>query len=524
MMNEDASHDILLCTINAKYVHASLGLRYLRANLIELRPRSSILEFTISQSPSEIVESIIEKDPKIVGFGVYIWNLEITEKVVDQIKKLCPDILIILGGPELSHGDGTEDICQLADCTVSGEGDLAFRKICRDFFEGTRPPHFLQAPLLDLKDLALPYGEYSDEDLKSRLIYVEASRGCPYRCEFCLSSLDKGVRDFQTEQFLIAMEDLLKRGCSKFKFVDRTFNLKPSLARAIMNFFLERMREGLFLHFEMVPDRLPDTIRELLPDFPSGSLQFEIGIQTLNPNVGSRISRKVDPDTTFKNLSFLLEETQVHLHLDLIVGLPGENLESFARSFDQIWNAKPHEIQVGILKRLKGTPIDRHTDQHGMVYSTKPPYEILKTDQLDFMTLQKLKRFARIIEIFSNGGRFPRTLEKLVQAKKLTPFETLYSFSEWIWEKTARTHSISFGRQISLIKTFWREVLPEQAWEFEKILIEDLSDPHANPKLSKKGLPPHLVSLLSKRWKNLECTPETQPPGRPLKSLQNGSL
>ena len=492
--------EILLCTLNAKYIQTSLGLRYLRANLGEQRERSAIHEFTINQKTSEIVEEILRHSPRLIGFGVYIWNLKETESVLRQLKSIRPELLIVLGGPELSHHHGKESICQFADCTIGGEADLEFPKVCQELLDGGDAPKFIQASSPSLEELSLPYYEYTKDDLTNRLIYVEASRGCPYRCEFCLSSLDKGVRDFPLEDFLTAMSHLLNQGCSTFKFVDRTFNLKPSLADAIMNFFLKRMQENLFLHFEMVPDRLPDIIKERLPHFPAGSLQFEIGIQTLNPEIGSRISRKVNPELTFENLTYLKENTQVHLHLDLIVGLPGESLESIAHSFNQLWTAQPNEIQVGILKNLKGTPIARHATEFGMIFSPEPPYEILQNKQLSFQTLQELKRFARVVEIYYNGGRFPRTLRRLTEIADMKAFQVLFHFSKYIWQHTGQTYALSLPKQISLLEDFSHQLTQQSQGGIRTSLLEDLTDPECNPKLSKKGIPPHFHQDLQALW------------------------
>ena len=222
-----------------------------------------------------------------------------------------------------------------------------------------------------------------------RVIYIEASRGCPFTCEFCLSSLDVPVRQFPLDPLLAAADKLLERGVRQFKFVDRTFNLNIAASRRILEFFLERQRPGLFVHFEMIPDRLPEALREVIAKFPPGALQFEVGIQTFDEAVSSNISRRQDYGRLADNLRFLREQTGVHVHADLIAGLPGETLESFAAGFDRLVAMGPQEIQVGILKRLRGTPIVRHDQAWEMVYSAHPPYEILRNKLLDFATMQR---------------------------------------------------------------------------------------------------------------------------------------
>jgi radical SAM superfamily enzyme YgiQ (UPF0313 family) len=242
-----------------------------------------------------------------------------------------------------------------------------------------------------------------------RVIYVEASRGCPFTCEFCLSSLDVPVRQFALPLLLGEMERLLARGVRQFKFVDRTFNLNIAASKAILQFFLERWRPGLFVHFEMIPDRLPEALREVIAKFPPGALQFEVGVQTFNEAVSKNISRRQDYARLEENFHFLRGQTGVHVHADLIAGLPGETLESFAAGFDRLVALGPQEIQVGILKRLRGTPIVRHDQPWQMVYSPHPPYEILRNSLLDFPALQRLRRFARHWDLVGNSGNFIET-------------------------------------------------------------------------------------------------------------------
>ena len=410
---------VVLTTLNAKFIHASLGLRWLWANLGELQADSRLIELDINQSPRDMVETLVAARPHIIGFGVYIWNVEPTLTVVRMLKALDPSLVVVVGGPEVSHETEGQPIAEIADHVICGEGDVAFAELCRARLRGERPPKVVKAPLPALEQLVLPWDAYSDDDLKHRLLYVEASRGCPYRCEFCRSSLDEKVRALPEGPVLAAMQRLLERGAKHFTFVDRTFNLDVKSSRRILEFFLERWRPGLFLHFELVPDRLPPSLREVIARFPPGALQFEVGIQTLNPEVERLISRRQDHAKLEDNLRFLVAETNAHVHADLIVGLPGEDLPSFARGFDALVGLEPQEIQVGLLKRLKGTPITRH---QGMVYSPVPPYEVLRTPWLSFDEVSRLRRFARTWDLFANSGDFKLTFAKLLGAVG-SPFE-----------------------------------------------------------------------------------------------------
>jgi hypothetical protein len=443
--------DILLATLNAKYIHASFGLRSLRANLGELRERSALLEFNISQRPLEIAEQILARQPKIVGLGVYIWNVTLTTELVALLKRINPSLTVVLGGPEVSHETEGQEIVRLADYTITGEGEQAFATLCRRLLAGDRASFRIQRALPPpIEELVLPYEEYLDEDIQHRLIYVEASRGCPFECDFCLSSLDERVRAFALEPFLQAMERLLSRGVLHFKFVDRTFNLNLNTTRRIMEFFLERLRPGLFLHFEMVPDRLPEGLRDLILRFPAGVLQFEVGIQTFNAEVAANINRRQDYAAMEDNFRFLREQTGVHVHADLIVGLPGETEAMFGAGFDRLVGMGPQEIQVGILKRLRGAPIARHDQAFDMVYSPFPSYEILRNKDIDFSTMQRLRRFARTWELLGNSGNFVETTP-LLWLGGGSPFAELVRFSEWYLEKEGRHHAIALVRSMERV-------------------------------------------------------------------------
>ncbi|AKJ31720.1 B12-binding domain-containing radical SAM protein [Caldimonas brevitalea] len=435
---------IVLATLNAKYIHASLGLRCLRANMGALRDQTQIREFTILQKPVEIVERLLSsgEPPQIVGFGVYIWNVVETTRVVRLLKALRPQLRIVLGGPEVSHETAEQEICRLADHVITGWGDVSFPKLCQALLHGPRPlTKVIAGEQPPLDTLALPYDEYTDDDLAHRLVYVEASRGCPFKCEFCLSSLDKTAWAFDLDRFLAALERLHRRGARHFKFVDRTFNLKIEASARILAFFLERLDDRLFVHFEVVPDHLPERLRQLIAQFPPGSLQFEVGIQSFDAEVQARISRRQDNDKTAENLRWLVTHSQTHVHADLIFGLPGETLASFAAGFDRLVALAPHEIQVGILKRLRGTPIVRHTATHAMVYDPEPPYAILQNDCVDFATVQRLQRFARYWDLVANAGRLPRALALLLGD---APFARFAAFSDALWQRTGKTHQIAY--------------------------------------------------------------------------------
>ncbi len=467
--------DIVLATLNARYIHASFGLRYLMANLGELQSRACIEEFVVQQAPLEIVETLLAREPKIVGFGVYIWNVTQTVEVVALLKRIRPGLVVIVGGPEVSHETEGQPIVALADHVITGEADLKFAEVCRTLLgtgdSASSPvqppglPKILAAELPKLDQVVTPYDLYTDEDLRSRVLYVEASRGCPFTCEFCLSSLDIPVRAFALEPFLDGMRRLLDRGARQFKFVDRTFNLHLPTSKAILQFFLDHWRDGMFLHFEMVPDRLPEPLRALVRQFPAGAVQFEVGIQTLDDLTSKNISRRQNLERLADNFRFLREETGVHIHADLIVGLPGETLASFGAGFDRVLQLGPQEIQVGILKRLRGTPIARHDAEYQMVYSPQPPYEILANRDIPFPDMQRMRRFARYWDLVANNGQFPTTLALLWQEAG-SPFDVFLRFSDWLHARLGRTHQIALhtlARSLFDFLTTEQHVPPDQA-------------------------------------------------------------
>jgi radical SAM superfamily enzyme YgiQ (UPF0313 family) len=444
---------ILLSTLNSRYAHASLGLRYLLANMGELQAATTLQEFVIGTRAADIVEKLLAHQPRVIGFGVYIWNVEEMTKVVALLKRVAPEVTVVLGGPEVSHESEQQAIVQLADYVVTGWGDVTFPQLCRAILQGPKPLMKIHAGVQPpLNEVALPYALYTDEDIAHRMIYVEASRGCPFKCEFCLSSLDKTAWPFELDGFLQELEKLHARGARLFKFVDRTFNLNIKSSLKIMQFFLDKLEadpaDPVFAHFEVVPDHLPDALKESIRKFPPGTLQFEIGIQSFNPEVQALVSRRQNNEKAAENIRWLVEQSQAHLHVDLIAGLPGEDVASFARGFDRLVGLQPHEIQFGILKRLRGTPIIRHTGPYRMTFDPHPPYAILATDRIDFATMQRLVRFARYWDLVANSGRFARALPLILGE---APFDRFMALSDWIYGMTDATHRIALERLASLL-------------------------------------------------------------------------
>ena len=502
---------IVLATLNARYIHASLGLRYLLANMArhggaDLRAVTVLREYTLARPVLQVVQDLIailgpkelpesslsanqDSPAPIVGFGVYIWNVEQTTEVVRQLKVLRPDVRIVLGGPEVSHELDGQPIVALADYVITGWGDVSFPKLCRALVHGPRPlMKVIAGEQPPLGEIELPYAEFSEDDLAHRLLYVEASRGCPFKCEFCLSALDKTAWAFDEDAFLTQLATLYGRGARNFKFVDRTFNLKMDASIRILQFFLDRLAVGagvaersapcpppasqapplpphnappphlldlgkpLFIHFEVVPDHLPDRLKEAIAKFPPGVLQFEIGIQSFDVDVQQRISRRQDNAKTLANLRWLLDHSQTHLHTDLIFGLPGESWQTFAKGFDQLYAIGPHEIQLGVLKRLRGTPLAQRSlpgavPQFGMVYDAAPPYTVRYNDAVSADEVQAFIRLARYWDLVANSGRFCATMPLVMQGGTAppSPFSAFAHFAQWLWHTSAITQGKTSG-------------------------------------------------------------------------------
>lgn len=460
VINNLPAPKIVLATLNSKFIHASLGLRYLYANLKDLQQYCEIKEFVIQTRPIDIVEKILASKPNIIGLGVYIWNIVETTHVVNLLKVIAPEIKVVLGGPEVSYESEQQAIVQASDYVLTGEAEISFYELCQDIISNNAPLNkVLKSKPVELKNLEMPYQYYSDEDLTNRILYVEASRGCPFKCEFCLSSLDTKSSPYELDIFLEQMETLYQRGARNFKFIDRTFNLDINSSLKIMQFFLEKNNDDLYLHFEVVPDHLPRKLKEILTKFPKGSLQFEIGIQTFNQEVQQNISRKQNNPKSKQNLLWLKENTHAHIHADLIFGLPGETLTTFSDSFDQLYHCQPHEIQMGILKRLRGTPIIRHTEAFDLRFNPLPPFNILSTDRIDFTTMQQVNRFARYWDMIGNSGRFKHSLVDILSDN---PFNDFMAIANWLFEKTDQTHKINLKRLFELISQAVEALFPEK--------------------------------------------------------------
>ena len=467
--------DIILSTLNARYVHCALSLRCLQANLNELQAQSEICEFVVNRPITEVVEALLAKRPKMILVSVYIWNVAKTLTLLRALKEAAPEVWLVLGGPEVSYSPLFPGIEEAADYIVTGEGEITGYQLCRRLMDGDPPSKkFLVGEQEDVSTTRMPYDLYSDNDVTHRIIYVETSRGCPYRCEYCLSSLDRQVRFFPLEDLLAGFQQLLDRGVLLFKLLDRTFNTKIERAVSILEFFLKNWRPGLTIHCELIPDRIPDPLKTCFQKFPAGTLQFEVGVQTFNQEVLDRIQRAQIAEKVETNIAWLCAHSGAVIHADLIFGLPGENLESIQDSFNRLVRLAPDQIQLNLLKLLKGTPIARHTQPFEMVYAESPPFEIQQTSTIDRACMQRLLEFSRVWTLFHNQEKLKTSLPYIWQDAE-DPFDAFMAFTRYIKKHCGKLYGIPLSQQALLLND-WLTLHCFDAQRAKQRLLADYAD------------------------------------------------
>lgn len=480
---------IIFSTFNARYSHTSLALRCLRANLGPLRDQSEILEFDIRLSPQSAAEKLLVRAPDLLFFSVYIWNLTVITETVAVLRAIRPNLKIVVGGPEAAHEYEHTALFKQVNHLIRGEGEAVIESICQTLLKQGRQdacdtapqasslpclPEVIEAPPADLTTRALPYAEYTDDDIAHRRIYVESSRGCPFSCDYCLSSLEHGVRTIPLERLLPMLETLIERGARIFKFIDRSFNASPDHAARILRFFLEHRRDNMMLHLEWEPHLMPNKLETILRNAPPGFFQLETGVQSFTPAVAQRVRRRLNADLVEKNIRLLSALPSVHLHADLIAGLPGETMPSLAKSFDRLHACDPNEIQLGILKKLRGAPIARHDDPFQMVYNTAPPYDVLQTSTLTFPELQAVRRFARFWDITVNNGRFPNSAP-MIWENASSVFTAFMEWSHWLYEQTYAVFGFTPARLGRFLMQFCTEKRGLPAPRVEQQVAHDLN-------------------------------------------------
>ncbi|WP_040683773.1 B12-binding domain-containing radical SAM protein [Thermobrachium celere] len=412
---------IVLAALNAKYVHSNLAIRYLKREIEDYDVE--LYESTINDDILKVAFEILDKGPNVVGFSCYIWNIENTLKVANIIKNINSDIKIILGGPEVSF-DATSILStyNFVDYIIKGEGERVIRPLIECINEDSL------SSLTKIKGLSFRYNNeiidtgYSDtimdmdtlkfpyeSEIPDKIIYYEASRGCPFRCSYCMSSIDKKVRVRSLELVKKELKYLIENNVKLIKFVDRTFNANKSYSREIWKYLIDLSPSTCF-HFEIAADLLDEEDLNILSNAPKGLFQFEIGVQSTNECVLKNINRTMNFKKVKENIERILKVGNIHCHLDLIVGLPGEDIISFKKSFNDVMSIMPDELQIGFLKVLKGSPIFYDKDKYGIKYLSYPPYHVLKTDWLKSEEIYWLLNFEKVFDSFYNSRIFERTI------------------------------------------------------------------------------------------------------------------
>lgn len=471
---------VLLVALNAKYVHTSLALRYLRSEVSVAYPEVLLREFSINDRLERIAGELYEAKADVIGFSCYIWNLKEIVALIRRLHPVCPNVKFVIGGPEVSFE--AEDFLREypeVDALVIGEGEKTFLELLTTWESGGDLSHIsgiawnkngeiinnaLSHASSDLNHLPDPYTE--NEDFTGRLVYVETTRGCPFNCQYCLSSTFQGVRFLDPERFRSMFRHLLKNGARTIKFVDRTFNANKRHALRILDIVKEESQrhpdvQRIRVHCEMAGDLIDEEWMAYFNDYPRGLIQLEIGVQSTHKPTLKIVARPQKFENWKKYIPKMLA-LGIPLHLDLIAGLPEENWTTFRTSFNDVYRVQPTMLQLGFLKVLKGSGLRQHSNQYGLVYIPDPPYTILETSVLSHAEILQLLRMEDVLDKYYNSGKFAHILGKVLKLFP-TPFDFYHAFAEF-WE-----HRHWFNRQ-------WQgKALFDRLWEFIEVCQEILT-------------------------------------------------
>lgn len=442
--------NVVVSSLNAKYIHTCLALRYLKA-YCQTEFEIAMAEYTIKDPPLHIVTDLIRRDPDVIGFSCYIWNIEETIRVVGMLKKIKPELKIVLGGPEVSYDtDYWMDRVSEADFIVMGEGEETFLHLLREL-AGEGKFHFVfglayrnakgevcinpARPKMNLNDIPSPHRFPEDlPALPNRVVYFETSRGCPFSCQFCLSSIEVGVRYFDLERTKADLLYLIDSGARLIKFVDRTFNIKRDYALEIFRFLIDN-HNGCVFQFEITADIMrPEVLDFLAEHAPPGIFRFEIGVQSTNERTNELVQRRQNFAKLARTVTKVKEGGKIAQHLDLIAGLPEEDYDSFRKTFNDVFALGPEELQLGFLKMLRGTGLRRDADKYGYVYMDHAPYEILGNAIMPFSDLMRIKRVEDVLEKYWNAHRMDRTVRYLIGKRFPSAFDFFQQFGDY-WEE-----------------------------------------------------------------------------------------
>lgn len=480
--------NIVLTAINAKYIHSNLAVYSLKAYAEQYKEHLTIAEYTINQQMDEILMDLYKKQPDVLCFSCYIWNLNYVENLIREIHKIFPQLPIWVGGPEVSY-DSADVLRRLPEVTgvMKGEGEATFLEVVSYYVEGRVPLQEIDGityraeqgeiverpwrPILDLSTVPFVYKDM--KKFANKIIYYETSRGCPFSCSYCLSSVDKCLRFRDLDLVKKELQFFLDEKVPQVKFVDRTFNCKHDHAMAIWTYIQEHDNGITNFHFEVSADLLREEEIELISRMRPGLIQLEIGVQSTNPDTIREIKRTMRFDRVAEIVKKIGAVGNVHQHLDLIAGLPFEDYQSFGKSFDDVYALAPEQLQLGFLKVLKGSYMKEHEEEYGLVHKSQPPYEVLYTKWLPYEDVLKLKRIEEMVEVYYNSGQFQYTLKQLVKAFG-SPFEMYEALGEYY--ETKGLHLVSHSRvtRYEILLDFARRYDPEREELYRELLVFDL--------------------------------------------------
>lgn len=502
---------VILAALNAKYIHSNLALRYLsRFQNNNQKHHVETMEFTINQRLDFIAEELFRKQPDVVLFSCYIWNVEMLRQLCPILKKIMPDCVIGFGGPEVSYESETflrEN--PAVDFVMRGEGELVFTKYLEHLDAGNpatlgeiesltyrQNGEIFSTPQMHPMDLALLPFPYEDDfsDVQNQIIYYESSRGCPYHCGYCLSSVENGVRFVPLDKVLPDLQKFLDKNVPQVKFIDRTFNCKKSHAMAIWKYLHEHDNGVTNFHFEITADLIDQETIDFLKTVRKGLFQFEIGVQSTNPQTIRAINRNVDFVALLEIVQQIKDGGNIHQHLDLIAGLPYEDYDSFGRSFNDVYALHPEQLQLGFLKVLKGSMLHQKQKEFEIVYHDTAPYEVLTTHELPYADTLRLKYVEEMVETYYNSGRFLHTLAYLVPLYE-SPFAFFEALSQfWVGENY---HYLGLSK-MGLFDVLWRFVEQNPKVDKRKLQWEMKFDIALHEK--PKKLPAWLTVTNEEQW------------------------
>ena len=452
---------ILLTAINAKYIHSNLAVYSLKAyaeealrkkfsnGCLDELPQIELAEYTINNRAEEILRNIYKKKPDVIAFSCYIWNIHVVDEIITELKKLLPDMPIWVGGPEVSY-NAKEQLLQKPELSgvMIGEGEETFAELAEYYWNKEKTMlsdikgiayrqdgEVIENPLrpqMDMSTIPFPYKDM--KDLEHKIVYYESSRGCPYSCSYCLSSIDKKLRFRDIELVKEELQYFLDCKVPQVKFVDRTFNCKHEHAMAIWQFIKDNDNGITNFHFEISADLLREEEIELVRGFRPGLAQFEIGVQSIHGQTIEAIHRKMNLEKLEWAVKQVQEGANIHQHLDLIAGLPFEDYNTFQNSFDYVYGLKPDQLQLGFLKVLKGAGMKEDSGKYGIVFREKAPYEVLFTDWISYEEILELKKVEEMVELYYNSGQFTKTIAYLEHFFE-SAFELYHSLGSFYEEK-----------------------------------------------------------------------------------------